>query len=65
MEEQADYVTEAMELLNGEPAAIIEQPRARLILRNGLDEQWTVAWVKMSTAFKPHIKELHGAPLAV
>lgn len=64
-EDQADYVTEAMELLKGEPAAIIEQPRARYILRDGMDEQWTVAWVKMSTAFKPHIKELRGAPLAV
>lgn len=65
MEEQADYVTEAMDLLNGEPAAIIEQPRSRLVLRDGLGEEWTVAWVKMSTAFKPHIKELRGSPLAV
>jgi hypothetical protein len=51
--------------LNGEPAAIIEQPRSRLVLRDGLGEEWTVAWVKLSTAFKPHIKELRGAPLAV
>lgn len=48
-----------------EPAAIIEQPRQRLILREGLGEEWTVAWVKLSTAFKPHIKELKGSPLAV
>jgi len=64
-QEQADYVTEAMKLLNGEPAAIIEQPRKRLVLRDGLGEEWTVAWVKLSTAFKPHIKEIRGAPLAV
>ena len=64
-EEQAEYVTEALELLHGEPAAIIEQPRSRLVLRDGIGEEWTVAWVKLSTAFKPHIKEIRGAPLAV
>lgn len=64
-EDQTDYIAEAMDLLAGEPAAIIEQPHVRYLLRDGLDEQWTVAWVKLSTAFKPHIKELRGAPLAV
>lgn len=64
-EDQAEYVTEAMELLHGEPAAIIEQPAPRMVLRDGIGEEWTVAWVKLSTAFKPHIKELRGAPLAV
>jgi biotin operon repressor len=62
---EEDYVTEAMSLLQGEPAAIIEQPRARTVLRAGMGEEWTVAWVKLSTAFKPHIKEIRGAPLAV
>lgn len=64
-EDRPDYVTEAMGLLKGEPAAVIEQPRSRLVLREGLGEEWTVAWVKLSTAFKPHIKELKGSPLAV
>jgi DNA-binding transcriptional regulator YhcF (GntR family) len=64
-EQQANYVTEAMELLSAEPAAIIEQPRSRLVMRDGIGEEWTVAWVKLSTAFKPHIKEIRGAPLAV
>lgn len=67
---QAGYITkeeveEGLELLRGEPAAIIEQPRSRITLRDGLDEEWTTAWVKLSTAFKPHIKEIRGAPLAV
>lgn len=65
MEEQADYVTEALDLLKGEPAAVIEQPRSTIVLRDGLDQVWTVAWVKLSTAFKPHIKQLKGSPLAV
>ena len=64
-ENPPEYVTEALELLSGEPAAIIEQPRSRLILRETLGEEWTVAWVKLSTAFKPHIKNLRGAQLAV
>lgn len=58
-------IQEAMNLLHGEPAAIIEQPRSRLVIRDGLGEEWTTAWVKLSTAFKPHIKEIRGAPLAV
>lgn len=58
-------IQEAMNLLRGEPAAIIEQPRSRLVIRDGLGEEWTTAWVKLSTAFKPHIKEIRGAPLAV
>lgn len=58
MEEKTDYITK-------EPAAIIEQPQPRLVLREGLGEEWSCAWVKLSTAFKAHIKELRGAPLAV
>jgi len=58
MEEKKDYITK-------EPAAIIEQPQPRLVLREGLGEEWSCAWVKLSTAFKAHIKELRGAPLAV
>ena len=64
-QEQENYVTEAMNLLSGEPAAVIEQPRTKLVLRDGIGEEWTAAWVKLSTAFKPHIKELRGAPLAI
>ncbi len=66
-EDQADYVTDALEMIGTgyDPAAVIEQPTRRLVLREGLGEEWTVAWVKLSTAFKPHIKELRGAPLAV
>ena len=45
-EDKQDYVAKAMELLNGEPAAIIEQPRARMVLRDGIGEEWTDAWVK-------------------
>jgi len=48
-----------------EPAAIIEKPKSRIVLRDELSEEWTVAWIKLSTAFKPHIKQLRGAPLAV
>lgn len=64
-EQTAEYLTEALEMLNGQPAAIIEQPRPQLTLRDGIGEEWTVAWVKLSTAFKPHIKALKGSPLAV
>ncbi len=56
-EEQAKYYAE--------PAAIIERPQSRLVLHDELAEEWTVAWIKLSTAFKPHIKNLRGAPLAV
>ena len=60
-------LTDARQMLGTgyEPAAVIEQPRSRLVLRDGLGEEWTVAWVKLSTAFKPHIKNLRGAQLAV
>lgn len=66
-EDQSDYITEAIEMMGKgyDPAAIIEQPTKKLVLRESLGEEWTVAWVKLSTAFKPHIKELHGSPLAV
>jgi hypothetical protein len=62
-----DELKDALEMLGTgyEPAAIIEQPTKKLILRDELGEEWTVAWVKLSTAFKPHIKNLHGSPLAV
>lgn len=65
MEERPEYLTEALEMIGNQPAAIIEQPHQRLVLQKGIGEEWTVAWVKLSTAFKPHIKELRGAPLAV
>lgn len=69
-EPKPDYTAESQEALEMlgkgyEPAAIIEQPHQRIVLRDGLNQEWTVAWVKLSTAFKPHIKELKGAPLAV
>ncbi|MCR4307299.1 MAG: helix-turn-helix domain-containing protein [Candidatus Berkelbacteria bacterium] len=66
-EPKPEYITEAEQMMGTgyEPAAIIEQPSRRLVLRDGLGEEWTVAWVKLSTAFKPHIKEIRGAPLAV
>lgn len=62
-----EYITDALEMLGAghQPPAIIEQPRSRMVLRETLGEEWTVAWVKLSTAFKPHIKNLRGAPLAV
>lgn len=66
-EDKVEYITDAKKMLGTgyEPAAVIEQPRSRLVLRDSLGEEWTVAWVKLSTAFKPHIKNLRGAPLAV
>ena len=66
-EQQEEYITDAKEMLGAgyQPPAIIEQPRSRMVLRETLGEEWTVAWVKLSTAFKPHIKNLRGAPLAV
>jgi len=66
-EQKPEYIVDALEMIGTgyEPAAIIEQPTKRLVLREGLGEEWTVAWVKLSTAFKPHIKEIRGAPLAV
>jgi biotin operon repressor len=48
-----------------ELAAVIERPQKRIVLHDELSEEWTVAWIKLSTAFKPHIKRLRGAPLAV
>lgn len=64
---ETGYVSEAVAMLGAgyEPAAVIEQPTKKLVLTDGLDEVWSVAWVKLSTAFKPHIKQLHGSPLAV
>ncbi len=66
-EQSEEYITDAKQMLGAgyEPAAVIEQPRSRMVLRESLGEEWTVAWVKLSTAFKPHIKNLRGAPLAV
>ena len=69
-EQQEKYITDAAEMLGAgyhEPAAIIEEPRRRKVMGQlpGFDEQDTAAWVKLSTAFKPHIKALKGAPLAV
>ena len=74
-EQQGEYKTEtdegreAMEMLGkgygNEPAAIIESPSRKMYLRDSMDEQYSPAWVKLSTAFKPHIKELRGSPLAV
>lgn len=66
-EQQEDYVTDAIEMLGKgyEPAAVIEQPTKKLVLRDDIGEEWTVAWVKLSTAFKPHIKNLKGSPLAI
>lgn len=51
--------------IGNQPAAIIEHPSRKIVLQDGLGEEWTVAWVKLSTAFKPHIKKLRGSPLAV
>lgn len=59
-------IDDAKEMLGaGYPAAIIEQPHKRSVLRDSMAEEETSAWVKLSTAFKPHIKELRGAPLSV
>jgi DnaD/phage-associated family protein len=69
-EQQDEYKTEIEDALEMpgkgyEPAAVIEQPTKKLVLRESLGEEWTVAWVKLSTAFKPHIKNLKGSPLAI
>jgi biotin operon repressor len=49
-----------------QPAAIIESPRNALALReDGLVDYKVWGWVKLSARFRPHIKKLKGAKLAV
>lgn len=65
-EQQAEYVTEAMELLNGEPAAEIHPPKTIKVLSDaGLIDYKVWGWVKTSTQFIYHIKKLKGAKLAI
>jgi hypothetical protein len=68
-EQRPKYIDDALQMIGKgyEPAAIIEEPRRRLVMggQPGFEQQDSAAWVKLSTAFKAHIKELRGAPLAV
>lgn len=66
-EQKPEYITEAMELLQGQqPAAIIERPRTALAVNDdGLIDYKVWGWVKMSARFRSHIKRMRGAKLAV
>ena len=66
MEDQAEYVTEAMQLLNGEPSLVIE-PERKIIERRGKELKETVvaAFVKISTSFKSELPEISDAALKV
>lgn len=67
-EDQADYVTEAMEMLGAgyDNAAEIHPPKTIKVLRDfGLEEIKVWGWVKTSTQFIYHIKKLKGAKLAI
>jgi hypothetical protein len=63
---QADYVTEALELLNSEPSAEIESPRTVTERRDGkLVEVERTAFIKLYTSFKGELKDLDGDALKV
>lgn len=67
-EDQADYITDALEMIGAgyDKAAIIE--RSRIIHgvgENGLEEYRLFGWVKMSAKFCAHIRKLRGAKLAI
>lgn len=69
-EDQADYVTEAVEMVwkgyDEQPAAIIESPRTVKALQDkGLVDYQVWGWVKMSAKFIAHLKYLKGAKLAI
>ena len=65
-EDQADYVTEALNLLHGEPSLVIE-PERTIIERRGGEFKETVvpAFVKISTSFKGELVGMSDAALKV
>lgn len=65
-ESKADYITEAMELLEGEPSLEIESPRIVTERRNGrLVDVEKSAFVKIYTSFKGELKDMDGNDLKV
>lgn len=68
MEEQADYITETIEMLGQgyEPSLEIESPRKVVERRNGkLIETERAAFVKIYTTFKQELKNLDGESLKI
>lgn len=65
-ESKQDYVTEAIELLHGEPSVEIARPHKAIIRKDGeLQEVERAAFVKLSTSFKAELKEISGDALKV
>lgn len=65
-----NYIDDANEMIGKgylEPAAILQAPTTQRVMdaKPGYSDKETAAWIKLSTSFKPHIKTLKGAPLAV
>lgn len=66
MEDQGDYITEALDLLHGEPSVEIEAPRQVTERRDGkLVETEKSAFVKLYTSFKKELKDIDGGELKV
>ena len=66
MEDQAEYITEAMQLLHGEPTLEVEAPRKITERRDGkLIETERAAFVKVYTTFKKELKDLDGGDLKI
>jgi hypothetical protein len=66
MEDQADYITEALDLLHGEPSLVIEPERTIIERRGGeLKETVVPAFVKISTSFKGELVGMSDAALKV
>lgn len=67
-EDQAEYITDALEMMGAgyDKAAIIERPRKTHAIGDaGLEEYQLFGWVKMSAKFCAHIKKLRGAKLSI
>ena len=68
-EQQADYLSDAMEMMGAgydQPAAVIDPPRTVNALReNGIADYKVWGWVKTSSKFRAHIKILRGAKHAI
>lgn len=65
-EEKQDYITEAMDLLHGEPSIEIARPHTTIIRKDGeLQEVERAAFVKLSTSFKSELKGISGDALKV
>lgn len=66
MEAKTDYVTEALDLLHGEPSLVIEPERTIIERRDGKFKETVIpAFVKISTSFKGELASISDAALKV